>query len=351
MGRGGAVSAAVAVLTLSPATAFLLLPGTACCGACSCACGPGDMQGAQWSSWFLCPPHLCPSDRTLSSSLPGPSLQPSHGSLIHVSSAPAVRAVSRLTPSAHGLPALRCSATTTSAPRKPAGVRAFVRSVASRMAVQLALLVATVFVLVPSHSHAKASGAPLAGQAETALYAEVPAGSLGQQARRTVFVASAATNVADADSASDIGFNAQEAAEAALAFSESAGDDDTWAGWQRTTRKHLLEMAKKNAHGHGHGHGHDNNDATLFSVLLQPVQTAVNTLKLMFPLLMISVPICWVFPWELITGGYKDSTRFFRKDNLDRPRDKRARDNMLVATTIFDFLLSLSFSGGGGGHH
>ena len=225
------------------------------------------------------------------------------------------------------------------------------RSVASRMAVQLALLAATIFLLVPSHSHAKASGAPLAGQAETALFAEVPAGSLGQQARRTVFVASAATNVADADSASDIGFNAQEAAEAALAFSESAGDDDTWAGWQRTTRKHLLEMAKKNAHGHGHGHGHDDNDATLFSVLLQPVQTAVNTLKLMFPLLMISVPICWVFPWELITGGYKDSTRFFRKDNLDRPRDKRARDNMLVATTIFDFLLSLSFSGGGGGHH
>ena len=90
------------------------------------------------------------------------------------------------------------------------------RSVASRMAVQLALLAATIFLLVPSHSHAKASGAPLAGQAETALFAEVPAGSLGQQARRTVFVASAATNVADADSASDIGFNAQEAAEAAV---------------------------------------------------------------------------------------------------------------------------------------
>jgi hypothetical protein len=150
-----------------------------------------------------------------------------------------------------------------------------------------------------------------------------------------VLVANAATQNANAAT--------QGAVDAVLAF-DNYNEDENWPGWERTTRKMLLERAR--------AHQDDHHEQTgLTKIILSPLQTFVDTLKLMIPLLLITVPICWVFPWEMFTGGYKDSIKVFRKNQNEHPKDIQARNTSLWLTTILDFFLAVAGGSGGGGHH
>jgi len=126
--------------------------------------------------------------------------------------------------------------------------------------------------------------------------------------------------------------------------------------WQKTTRAELLKMDFK------HHHHDDDHDAPVHArdVLAQlttPLTWAFGFIKLMFPLTMLSVPIIWVFPWELLTGGFKSSRKFFNDapgSTAEEATANRAREKILWASTVLNVIVSVIFGGsggGGGGHH
>jgi hypothetical protein len=113
----------------------------------------------------------------------------------------------------------------------------------------------------------------------------------------------------------------------------------------------------KREHDTHHAHAnHASAGGTLAKVFMTPItviSAAVDTLKLMFPLMMITVPICYVFPWELITGGPGAAgSKLFRKNSVDRPSDPATRNMALWLSTFMNVILAFCFgAGGGGGGH
>eukprot|EP00802_Teleaulax_amphioxeia_P014970 Tamp_15050.p1 GENE.Tamp_15050~~Tamp_15050.p1 ORF type:complete len:259 (+),score=39.36 Tamp_15050:106-777(+) len=212
-----------------------------------------------------------------------------------------------------------------------------IRSVLGRLVVQMAVIAAAVFAFAPMQAHAKA-GAVLSEAGQSMLSSQAPTSDAA--GRRVVLVASLQSA-------------AQAHVEKLGVEAAADGSQDEWPGWSPITRTQLLEM--KRAHDAHHHHAH-HEGVTLAKVFMTPltlISTAVETLKLMFPLMMITVPICYVFPWELITGGYRDSTKLFRKNSNDRPSDPETRNFALVLSTLFNAVLAFCFGagGGGGGHH
>lgn len=126
--------------------------------------------------------------------------------------------------------------------------------------------------------------------------------------------------------------------------------------WQKITRKQLLEMDFKHHH-----HDSEEPDAPaqardFLAKLVAPLTMGFGFIKLMFPLTMLSVPVIWVFPWELLTGGFKSSRKFFNDAPGSREEElsaNRFREKILWASTILNVVVSVIFGsgGGGGGHH
>ena len=67
--------------------------------------------------------------------------------------------------------------------------------------------------------------------------------------------------------------------------------------------------------------------------------------KIMWPLTMLSVPIIWVFPWELITGGFKSRCLFtifsiFFSSGSSRRSSSPAASRAGVYLSLFFYFLS-----------
>ena len=117
-----------------------------------------------------------------------------------------------------------------------------------------------------------------------------------------------------------------------------------------------------------HHHDHDADEEfeeiqkttvqSAFSILVKPLQSGFQVIKLMWPLTLLSVPLIWVFPWELLTSGFKSQRKFFNDVPGSVQEDQTAlkfREKVLKVSTLFNFILSVviggSGGGGGGGHH
>ena len=139
--------------------------------------------------------------------------------------------------------------------------------------------------------------------------------------------------------------------------------------WQPTTRKDFLKM---DFHHHSHVHqdgeqewevvdpaevGQYSRTKSFLRTLVMPLQFAFGFIKIMWPLTMLSVPIIWVFPWELLTGGFKSSRKFFNDVPGSAAEENSAlqfREKVLWYSTGLNVVVSVIFGGGGGGgggHH
>lgn len=127
-----------------------------------------------------------------------------------------------------------------------------------------------------------------------------------------------------------------------------------YPNWAKTTRAELLKM--------DFHHHHDDDVSApvqardVLAQLTTPLTWAFGFIKLMFPLTMLSVPIIWVFPWELITGGFKSSRKLFNDapgSTAEEATANRVREKILWASTVLNVIVSVIFGsgGGGGGHH
>mmetsp|Transcript_97091 Transcript_97091/g.142070 ORF Transcript_97091/g.142070 Transcript_97091/m.142070 type:complete len:301 (+) Transcript_97091:45-947(+) len=219
------------------------------------------------------------------------------------------------------------------------------RYILGRLAVQVALVLA-VFVFPPMHAHAK--GGLTMDRSEPAEQARLIDTSMNANPHR---IGPAEYLLANVQSAV---MRERLEAEAEPGTTPVASEDDTWEGWTPITRKQLLQMKHSPSHVEHHVEHATATGifAPIINIFLTPLSTVLGTLKLMFPLMMITVPICYVFPWELVSGGYKDSTKMFRSGS-PQASDKKTRDFALFWSTVVNFLLALSFGsgGGGGGHH
>ena len=165
-------------------------------------------------------------------------------------------------------------------------------------------------------------------------------------------------------------FLAEEASKDSVSASHMAGDafrvatptssqaelQARYPNWQKLTRQELLQMDFKHHHD-----GHEQEETQLqardvMAKLVTPLTMAFGFIKLMFPLTMLSVPVIWVFPWELITSGFKSNRKFFNDAPGSKEEEQsanKAREKILWASTILNVIVSVIFGsgGGGGGHH
>lgn len=118
-------------------------------------------------------------------------------------------------------------------------------------AIKVAMLAAALFAFVPTHAQARMS---LATHQESGLMSPGPTSKMGPA---EYLVASL-----------------QPSSTAAAAF-EATTQEETWPGWERTTRKQLLQMKQ------AHAHDHHSPEKKFVDVLLHPITTMVETLKLM----------------------------------------------------------------------
>eukprot|EP00277_Geminigera_cryophila_P038922 CAMPEP_0173093010 /NCGR_PEP_ID=MMETSP1102-20130122/29598_1 /TAXON_ID=49646 /ORGANISM="Geminigera sp., Strain Caron Lab Isolate" /LENGTH=338 /DNA_ID=CAMNT_0013980669 /DNA_START=64 /DNA_END=1081 /DNA_ORIENTATION=- len=146
--------------------------------------------------------------------------------------------------------------------------------------------------------------------------------------------------------------DAELAAEALEFVTPATSEDEMhkrYPSWQKITRKDLLQME---FHHHEVHEVATSTTHSIFSTLVAPLTMAFGFIKLMFPLTMLSVPIIWLFPWELITGGFDDSRKFFNDVSNSKKRGKsgnRLREDILWASTALNIVVSVIFGSGGGG--
>eukprot|EP00277_Geminigera_cryophila_P017235 CAMPEP_0179439980 /NCGR_PEP_ID=MMETSP0799-20121207/23589_1 /TAXON_ID=46947 /ORGANISM="Geminigera cryophila, Strain CCMP2564" /LENGTH=545 /DNA_ID=CAMNT_0021222891 /DNA_START=100 /DNA_END=1739 /DNA_ORIENTATION=- len=146
--------------------------------------------------------------------------------------------------------------------------------------------------------------------------------------------------------------DAELAAEALEFVTPATSEDEMhkrYPSWQKITRKDLLQME---FHHHEVHEVATSTTHSIFSTLVAPLTMAFGFIKLMFPLTMLSVPIIWVFPWELITGGFKGGRKFFNDvpgSKKEENSANRFREDILWASTAFNVVVSVIFGSGGGG--
>lgn len=186
-------------------------------------------------------------------------------------------------------------------------------------------------------------------------YREVP--NFGDGARKSWSIFRSPGGVPEAHVSGHSAGHAGLAAEA-LEFAAPAGSEadlhNRYPEWKKITRAELLHM---DLH-HGHDHDDDEEDLGIiksrgfFGTLVLPLTWAYGFIKILWPLTMLSVPIIYVFPWELLTGGFKSSRKFFNDvpgSKAEENTANQARDRILYVSTVLNIIVSVIFGGGGGG--
>ena len=158
----------------------------------------------------------------------------------------------------------------------------------------------------------------------------------------------------------------QQMVDAAGAFEELGGSyEDKNPEWKRITRKELLSM---DFHHHDHDDAHDEYEVDdeksivkgkamdLLELALKPLNGIFGFITVMWPITMATFPVIWVFPWDLVTGGFKSRKIFNDMPGSEQEKQtaNRFREKVLWFTTIVNFIVSVILGGGGGGgggHH
>jgi hypothetical protein len=158
----------------------------------------------------------------------------------------------------------------------------------------------------------------------------------------------------------------QHMVDAAGAFEELGGSfEDKNPEWKRITRKELLSM---DFHHHDHDDADDEYEVDdeksivkgkamdLLELALKPLTGIFGFITVMWPITMATFPVIWVFPWDLVTGGFKSRKIFNDMPGSEQEKQtaNRFRKKVLWFTTIVNFIVSVILGGGGGGgggHH